>query len=616
MRIRASGTSSARSILPAETAVGCRYSGWVARDLAASNRTVVSDIVGPASPLTNQAAKSLPNFWQACDEWLRRSAEIVAESANALDSLNVFPVFDSDTGSNLKLTLDGICGEVPRFDRTSLEAVVHAAILSAHGNSGAILAEMFTSVCRGLQRYLPPTGDDVPDPVGHHGLPPPGEVVALLLRTVATAAAQAVAHPVAGTILTVADAAAAAAADAAVRSPGECLEVAVAAQAAASQSLAQTPDQLEVLHDAGVVDAGAQAFVLLIDVLVEVLGGERAEPLRDVRPARPQHLRKTPAEGEYEVMYALRGADRESLGDLRQVLSEHGNSVVIAGDETVAQVHVHLAQPGEAVEAALGRGSLSQIQITALTGPALTGPALTGPADAARFEADAVQPSHGSTLPQRTILAIVAGDGLAQAVTSMGGLAINFAQPDLDVTDLAVAVQGLTGEVVILPNDMEYLETADHLAQTMRTAERRIAVIPTVAQVQGLAAMAVHEPGLDFEAAVVGMSTAAGHARHGAVTIAERAAMTMAGRCQPDDVLGIIGGDFVEIGSDVEHVGCSIVARMLASGGELLTLITGRGCPAGLADQVARCSTASRTGLDVEILDGGQQRYLLLIGVE
>lgn len=571
----------------------------MARDPAASNPlafcgTRASDVTGDVPRVTGPAPPAAPNFWQLCDEWLRRSSEIITESAEALNSLNVFPVFDSDTGSNLRLTLDGISRAVPRFDRDSLDQVVHAAIRSAHGNSGAILAEMVTSICRGLQRSLPEVGDGRPEPAGRRELPAPGQVAALLLSTVAAAATQAVARPVAGTILTVADAAAAAAAEAAVSSPADCLLVAVAAQAAARESLAQTPEQLKVLHDAGVVDAGGQAFTLLIDVLVEVLGGDRVEPLRDVRPARQQPMEVPCSRGEYEVMYALQGAEPGSLGELSQVLSELGNSVVIVGDATLAQVHVHLGQPGEAVEAGLGRGSLSKIRITAVSDPSNDDP----------------------EQESRTILAVVAGDGLAEAVTSMGGLAINFAEHALDVTDLAATVQGFSGEVLILPNDMEYLETAHHLARTLRTPRRRIAVIPTVTQVQGLAAMAVHEPSLDFEAAVVGMSTAAGHARHGAVTIAESAAMTMAGRCRPGDVLGIIGGDFVEIGSEVEQVACSIAERMLASGGELLTLITGQGCPVELAAQVARRSVASTNALDVEVLDGGQRRYLLLIGVE
>ena len=182
--------------------------------------------------------------------------------------MNVFPVFDSDTGSNIRLTLAGITQAVPDVNRASLDAIVQAAILSAHGNSGAILAEMFTSVCRALEQQQTQLR-----------LAPAGAMVAVLLRTVANAARRAVARPVAGTILTVADATADAAEDALGDFLDDPLAVAEAARRGAHEALARTPDQLAVLAEAGVVDAGGQAFTLLIDVLVEVLGGAPAEPL-------------------------------------------------------------------------------------------------------------------------------------------------------------------------------------------------------------------------------------------------------------------------------------------------------------------------------------------------
>ncbi|MBA3529421.1 MAG: DAK2 domain-containing protein, partial [Propionibacteriaceae bacterium] len=157
---------------------------------------------GPVEPL-----------WAACDAWLRRAEEIISASADALNTLNVFPVSDSDTGSNLKLTLRGVAQAVRCLDRASLDSVVSAAILSAHGNSGAILAEMVTSVCRSLQ-HTP-----------HPATLQPGAAVAVLMRRVADAASQAVARPVAGTILTVADDAAAAAEQAAAANPSSALQV-------------------------------------------------------------------------------------------------------------------------------------------------------------------------------------------------------------------------------------------------------------------------------------------------------------------------------------------------------------------------------------------------------
>ncbi|HEY5820367.1 MAG TPA: DAK2 domain-containing protein [Propionibacteriaceae bacterium] len=531
------------------------------------------------------SGQQAPTLWHVCDAWLRRATVVIAESADALNAMNVFPVSDADTGSNLRLTMAGIAQAVPPLSATSavsppqLDALVQAAILSAHGNSGAIVAEMFTSVCRSLEHDHPALRS-----LGA------GTLVAVLLRTVATAARRAVARPVAGTILTVADDAATAAEQAATDHGDDALAVATAAQTGAREALARTPDQLAVLADAGVVDSGGQAYTLLVDVLVEVLGGPLAQSLvvDGSTPTRVPIRLQVPE--EYEVMYVLRGAGVATLDALRLTLSEVGHSVVVVGDQAMAQVHVHLRDAGAAIEAALGQAELSQIRITALPGDSATA--------------------------ERSVISVVAGPGLAEAVTALGGLALLAQDGQVSAARLQAALDETWGDVVILPNDPATLEIAGHLAAQLRGTGRRVAVIPTLAQVQGLAAMAVHEPTADFESVVVAMSSAAGHARYGAVTVAEVPAMTMAGRCEAGDVLGAVDGDFVAIGTSAVEVAWAVVQRLLATGGELLTLVTGADAPDGLvADLGDRVRGLTRT-VDVEVVAGGQPRYLLLIGLE
>ncbi|HEY5787476.1 MAG TPA: DAK2 domain-containing protein, partial [Microlunatus sp.] len=503
-----------------------------------------------------------PEIWRLCLTWLERSAEVITASAAGLNAINVFPVADSDTGTNLQQTLTGIIahlgGEAVDDDWTSelvapqvatdgghepspADLVVRAAVLSAHGNSGAIVAEMIISLSRALERS------------GLIVLSEPERGLARVLRTVAVAGRRAVARPVEGTILTVAAAAAAAAeqavsdgvADRMADDPAvgisRVLAVAEVARAAAAESLRRTPEELASLADAGVVDAGGQAYVLLLDVLVEVLGGARAEPLPEqtVLPAQIGAIGwRGPAVGTplaYEVMYALRGTGADDLDALRERLSVLGDSVVIVGDRTVAQVHVHLADAGAAVEAGLICGRISQIRIAAL--PPSTAPAVS----------------------ERALVAVVAGPGLADAVTALGGTAVLPKGSHVSAEELTSALQQSCGEVIVLPNDMECLEIATHLANDLRAQGRRVAVIPTVAQVQGLAALAVHEPGADFDSVVVAMSRTAGHARHAAVTIAESPAMTMAGRCEVGDVLGLVDGDFVERGDDLIEVAWRVI---------------------------------------------------------
>jgi uncharacterized protein len=521
-----------------------------------------------------------PTLWAAYDGWLRRATSVISDSADALNVMNVFPVPDADTGSNLKLTMTGIARAVPNVEQASLDTAVQAAVLCAHGNSGAIVAEMFVSVCRALEHDLP----------GLQTLPP-GTMVATLLRLAAVAARRAVARPVAGTILTVADDAADAAETAAASQPEDALAVAKTAQDAAHDSLARTPEQLTVLAAAGVVDAGGQAYVLLIDVLVEMLGGPPAQPLRAATALSPNvHSEGPEMGGEYEVMYALRGAPAAELDALREQLSELGNSVVIVGDQAIAQVHVHLDEAGAAVEAALPLGELSQLRISAL-------------------------PSNPA-LRRRSVLAVVAGPGLAKAVTSLGGVPVLSPNGDATVDQLTEAAEQACGDLVILPNGAENLKRADGVARELRRAGRRVGIIPTVAQVQGLAAIAVHEPSADFESAVVAMSTAAAHARHGAVTVAETDAMTTAGRCEPGDVLGAVEGDVVIIGTSMVEVAWQVVLRLANAGGELLTLVRGVGAEHDLVTDIASRVQERFPTIDVEVVDGGQPRYPLLLGLE
>ena len=524
-------------------------------------------------------------LWDAYDGWLRRATSVISDSADALNAINVFPVPDADTGSNLKLTLTGIADAVPELEQTSLDAAVQAAVLCAHGNSGAIVAEMFVSLCRAFEHDLP----------GLRSMPH-GTLAATLLRLAAVAARRAVARPVAGTILTVADDAAWAAEEVAGRQPGDALAVVQAARVGARESLARTPEQLEVLASAGVVDAGGQAYVLLLDVLAEILGGAAAQPLTQVSPrAATQQAETWRMTGEYEVMYALRGAAPSDLDALRDHLSELGHSVVIVGDQAIAQVHVHLAEAGAAVEAALPLGELSQVRITAVPSHPAAG-----------------QPFAG----RRSLLAVVAGPGLAEAVSSLGGVPVLAIDGEVTIEQLAAAAQQTCGDVVILPNGSQNLKRAGEVATELRRSGRRVGIIPTRAQVQGLAAMAVHEPSADFESAVVAMSSAAGHARHAAISVAQSAAMTSAGRCEPGAVLGLLEGDVVLIGTSLEEVAWQLVQRLLNAGGELLTLVRGTGAGNDLATQITARVRQRFPMVDVEVLEGGQSRYPLLLGLE
>ena len=218
---------------------------------------------------------------------------------------------------------------------------------------------------------------------------------------------------------------------------------------------------------------------------------------------------------------------------------------------------------------------------------------------------------------QRSVLAAVVGPGLAQVVASLGGIPVLATEDDVAVEELQTAAERTScTELVILPNGVENLKRANSVAAQLRRNGRRVGIIPTVAQVQGLAAMAVHEPSADFESAVAAMTSAANHARHGEIFVAEKSTLTNAGRCQSGDVLGVIQGDVVVIGTSMADVAWQVVERLLRAGGELLTLIRGLDADDNLLPDLAARAREMAGTLDIEILDGGQPGSPLLLGVE
>ncbi|MEZ5193270.1 MAG: hypothetical protein R2734_12665 [Nocardioides sp.] len=173
-------------------------------------------------------------------------------------------------------------------------------------------------------------------------------------------------------------------------------------------------------------------------------------------------------------------------------------------------------------------------------------------------------------------------------------------------------------EVVVLPNDGDSVRVAEIAARTATEDHGiRVAVIPAVTQVQGLAALAVHEPGRSFDKDVLEMTATARHVRHGAVTVAARQAMTMAGPCEPGDVLGVVDGDFAVVGAELGEVARQVVARLVGAGGELVTLVAGVDAGAmALAEGCAAWLGEQHPHVDVVVYDGGQERYPLLVSVE
>jgi DAK2 domain fusion protein YloV len=553
-----------------------------------------------------------------------------------IDVLNVFPVPDGDTGTNLALTWGAardalqaaLVDVAPGLDVTPdrspdlggvappddlslgplLTAWARGALMGARGNSGVITAQMLRGVALTLGEGA------TADP----------RSVALALNHAVELAYGAVMHPVEGTMLTVAAAAARAATDAA-DADADLVGVVSAAVDAAGDALAQTPQQLDVLARAGVVDAGGQGLVLVLEALRAavdptapgqdaVLGqwGLGRGPGSFVHAPRPTG--GPGPDGAFEVMYLL-DADDDVVPGLRSRLDHLGASVVVVGGDRLWNVHVHTDDAGPAVEAGVAVGHVSRIRITPLTTDAVGDDATSALVGDIGGGA-AAAPSQGRRV--RAVVAVAPGPRLAALFESVGARVVPGAARDRPTPAQLVAAAEGASEVLLLPNDDDHRGVAETAAAELRGRGATAAVLPTRAAVQGLAALAVHEPALTFTEDVVAMTAAAGATRHGAVSRAEREAITSAGICQQGDVLGLVEGDIAVIGADPAETACAVVDRMLSAGGELVTLICGDDPWPGheLADAVRR--HLHRTRLDVELVvyDGGQTHYPLLVGVE
>ena len=528
--------------------------------------------------------------------WALSALAALGDAREEIDALNVYPVPDGDTGTNLYLTVEAACAAVLAVPadgdvRAITEAFARGALLGARGNSGIIVAQLLRGWADALAEHL------VLD----------GPAAKLAVSLADRQAWSAVADPVEGTILSVSRACADAA-----KLAGDLLpQVSSALVAAARVALARTPDQLEVLRRAGVVDAGGRGYLVLIEALDDLVH-ERSRNRSRSRMDRPAALPVTglqaaaecavPGTGpDFEVMYLL-DADDDAVAALRTRLAAHGDSLVVVGGGGLWHVHVHCDDPGLAVELGIDAGRPRQVRITHLAS-----------------QVQRQVPRHGATPRARVgLVACAAGPGLAALFEQAGAVVVRVGPGLRPSTGEILDAVRRTGadSVVVLPNDPDTLGVAQAAAVAARADGQRVSVLPTRAQVAGLAAAAVHDPERDVDDDMVRMSAAAGGARDGAVTVADREAITTAGVCRPGDVLGVVQGDFAVIGPDLATVAEQVADRLLSGGGELVTLVRGQGADDALVTRVAEHVRRTRRDLELIILDGGQERYPLLVGVE
>lgn len=529
---------------------------------------------------------------------LRRWAYLCVDGLTArcdeINQLNVFPIPDSDTGTNLVFTLraavEDMRGVGPSADtRVVAAALARGAVAGARGNSGVIVSQ----VLRGMSE------------AAVHG-PLDTVSVQAAFRRAATLVADVVSVPVEGTILTVMHHVAATVST--FRADTSLAVVTAAASAAAVAAVERTTEELPALQEAGVVDAGAVGLLVMIEALTEAVTGAAPARTRYTRPIRTPH-RSREAESAhaspgnsvvgFEVVYRVELTDARRIDRLRAALNGIGDSVVVAGDGDGSwSAHVHTTDAGHAVDLGLESGRVRGVRISAFT-------------SASHRPSRGVAGSDG-----RDILAVVAGDGAA-ALYNQEGATVLRCDIAIDAHRLRTAIGAMKHhEVLVLPNGALSAQELVAVSVAARGDGKDVLMLPCSAMVQGLAALAVHDPNRAAVDDAYTMSEAAAGTRWGSLRTASERSLTWVGTCEPGDGLGLVGPEVVVIAPDPLTAGCRLLDQLLGTGGEMVTMLLGDEAPDGFGEDLAAYVAREHSAVEVVIYPGGQAGDLVQLGVE
>ncbi len=463
--------------------------------------------------------------------WATRAvAELSARRAE-INALNVFPVPDADTGSNMAHTMEAALAEVNRLEEASevgavAQALAVGSVRGARGNSGVVLSQVLRAVAETAV-------DGRVD----------GDTLTRSLSTAVHLVDRAISEPVEGTVITVLRAASVAARE----TEGELHDVVTAAVEAARVALAKTPSQLDVLREAGVVDAGGTGFLVIIETLLDEIegvtepsetpGGEEdsATPVSHGRPA------------ELEVMFWFVG----DLDALSAELEELGDSLLIArASDTEGTVHVHSHEAGEVIQRAFAAGAVTDLHLEVLP-------------DAPQVAA-----------PNRIVVAVTPPGSVADLYRQAGAIVVT---PGRDAVTEILGQMRRCGadEVILLPNGLLDRRQLVAVERATHAFEQAITLLPTARLVSGIAALTVHDPEVPLGVAAYAMSEAASAMRTAVLSRAEKAALTPAGPCAKGDVIVTSLGEIIVVADTLADAVLAACRRLLEVGGEQITLLSG-----------------------------------------
>jgi DAK2 domain fusion protein YloV len=531
---------------------------------------------------------------------VERFGDLLESYREVINRLNVYPVPDGDTGTNMSLTVASVVAELAATPGSAAmpevcQAVAHGSLMGARGNSGVILSQLLRGVAETLRDH-----DDVGPPVLAEALAHADKMARL-----------AVVRPVEGTILTVSRAAAAGA-----QGKDDLVALARGARDASREALERTPELLPVLAEAGVVDAGGAGLCLLLDALCNVVADDplpSAPPLERIQVHAPEapvaHGDGAGTDLRYEVMYFLEAPD-PAVAAFKEVWAGIGDSIVVVGGDGLYNCHIHTDDVGAAIEAALDAGRPRGIRVTDLAEQVI---------EERWVREGAVEPGasgDAQPAPRTAVVAVVQGDGIGRIFRSLGvrGLVAGGQSMNPSTADLLAAVRATgSDEVVLLPNNKNIVPVAHQVAAV---SEVPVQVVPTASIVEGFAALLAYDPAAPGAPNAVAMSESSRHVVAAEVTQAVRAVTTPAGDVRVGDWIGLTTTGVQSIAESVAVAACALLDVVVQDGHELVTVIEGDGATPANTRRITQWLAEERPGVAVEVHHGGQPLYPYLFGVE
>ena len=530
--------------------------------------------------------------------------DALVDHREAVNNLNVYPVPDGDTGTNMSLTLRSVVEELDEADAdmaSICKAIAHGSLMGARGNSGVIMSQ----ILRGFSGVAA-DADEID-----------GALFATALAAAAEGAYGAVGNPVEGTILTVVRESSEAAV-AAAEAGADLLGVVDAARIEGGASLERTPTLLKVLADAGVVDAGGSGFLLFLDAALNVVDG-RALPEPDVqappefeieRPDGDDH-EKSIADLRYEVMFLLDAPD-ESIDGFKSAWAEVGDSIVVVGGDGIFNCHIHCDDIGAAIECGIDVGRPHKIRVTDLLEEL---DALSHEEDWVKGELDVEPEVSGPPVPT-AVVAVAVGSGVVSILKSMGVHAVVTGGQSMNpsTADLVAAVEAVPApEVVILPNNKNIIPVAEQVdAQTSRT----VRVVPTRGIAEGIASLMSYDPQATADTNAESMADIASGVLAGEVTQAVRESTSDVGPIAEGDWLGIRREGICAVQSTMADAAIELLNVMLDHDHELLTVIAGEDADDDTTAKIEAWVEEHHEDVEVEVHQGGQPLYPYYFGLE